>query len=55
MAWPARDDPKYQERKDAYNARRRKRREDPEYVQRAKVRRAAQIARRKAKAKEDNK
>lgn len=54
MAWPARDDPKYQAYKDAYNARRRKRREDPEYVKRANARARAQIARRRAKAKEDN-
>lgn len=31
MAWPARDDPDYQEKVDAYNARRRRRREDPAY------------------------
>lgn len=54
MAWPARDDPKYQAYKDAYNARRRKRRQDPEYVKRANARARAQVARRKANAKEGN-
>lgn len=49
MAWPARDDPNYQAYKDAYNARRRKRRSDPEYMARSLERWAAQRERRKAK------
>lgn len=52
MAWPARDNPKYDEYRKKYNERRRKRRQDPEYVKRANARARAQVARRKAK--EDN-
>ncbi|GAB4967041.1 hypothetical protein MAHJHV54_48340 [Mycobacterium avium subsp. hominissuis] len=48
MAWPARDDPNYQAYKDAYNARRRKRRSDAEYMARSRKRWAAQKERRKA-------
>lgn len=48
MVWPARDDPNYQAYKDAYNARRRKRRSDPEYMARSRERWAAQKERREA-------
>lgn len=46
MAWPARDDPNYQAHKDAYNARRKKRRAAPEYRERERERWAAQKERR---------
>ncbi len=45
MAWPARDNPDYQEKVDAYNARRRKRREDPAYKANETARQRASKAR----------
>lgn len=47
MAWPKRSDPDYQACKDAYNARRRARRADPEHMARSIERWKAQKARRK--------
>lgn len=46
MAWPKKDDPNYQKFVDSYNERRRKRREDPEYMARSKERWKAQKERR---------
>lgn len=54
MANPKPGDAGYDEYRKKYNARRRKRREDPEYVKRANARARTQVARRKANAKEDN-
>lgn len=48
MPPPKKGDPGYAEYRDAYNARRRKRRADPEYVARQRDRMRAQDARRKA-------
>lgn len=45
MAWPARDDPEYQQWVDAYNERRRRRREDPEYKANESARQRASKAR----------
>lgn len=55
MAWPTRDDPKYQRKVDAYNARRRRRREDPTYKARESARQAASKARLKAKREAERK
>lgn len=55
MAWPAGDDPNYQAYKDAYNARRRKRRSDPDYMARSRERWAAQKARREAEKRRHDK
>ena len=49
MAWPTRDDPTYQRKVDAYNARRRRRREDPTYKAGESARQAASQARLRAK------
>lgn len=51
MAWPNRNDPNYHEFVDAYNARRRARRADPEY--RAKEREAMRERARKRAAKKE--
>ncbi|WP_176213524.1 hypothetical protein [Mycobacterium avium] len=48
MAGPKKGEPGYAEYREAYNARRKKRRQDPEYVKRANARAVAQRARRKA-------
>lgn len=47
MPWPKPDDPNYQAYKDAYNARRRARRSNPEYMAKSRERWAAQAERRK--------
>lgn len=47
MAGPNKGEPGYAEYREAYNARRRKRREDREYVERANARAVQQRARRK--------
>lgn len=49
MAWPARDDPKYQEKVEAYYARQKRRMEDPKYKAKVYARRAASQAKLKAK------
>lgn len=49
MGWPTKDDPKYQKKVDAYNARRRRRREDPTYKAKESARQAASKARLRAK------
>ncbi|SLI70574.1 Uncharacterised protein [Mycobacteroides abscessus subsp. abscessus] len=54
MANPKPGDAGYDDYREKYNARRRKRRQDPEYVKRANARARAQVTRRKAKAKEGN-
>lgn len=45
MVWPARDDPDYTKKVNAYNARRRKRREDAAYKAKETARQRASKAR----------
>ena len=51
MAWPARDEPDYQEKVDAYNERRRHRLQDPDYKAKTIARQRASKARLKARRK----
>lgn len=51
MVWPARDDPDYRKKVDAYNERRRKRREDPAYKANEVARQRASQARLKERRK----
>lgn len=55
MAGPKKGEPGYAEYRQAYNARRRKRREDREYVERANARAVAQRARRQQAEKQHGK
>lgn len=47
MALPPRDDPRYEQRREAYNDRRRRRREDPEYKSKENARQVASRSRRR--------
>jgi len=49
MALPPRNEPKYDQRREAYNERRRRRSEDPEYKAKETARQVAPKARLKAK------
>ena len=49
MSLPPKDDPKYDQRREAYNERRRRRREDPDYKANETARQLASKARLKSK------